>query len=53
MMTEQEREAYRAGVADKMHGFSRAITTCREAAKKGSKECAAYVRGYEGSGVGE
>ena len=52
-MNEQEKQAYQAGVTDKMNGYSAAIKRCKEAAKSGSKPAAAYVSGYENSGVGE
>lgn len=51
-MTEQEKKAYKNGVADKMHGYSAAIDQCRKMAKEGNKMAIAYVKGYD-SGVGE
>jgi hypothetical protein len=40
-------------VADKMSGFYGAIKVCKQAAKAGDENCAAYVKGFETSGAGE
>lgn len=52
-MSDTERQAYQAGVADRMHGYNQAIATCRKRAAAGDKACAAYVKGFEGCGAGE
>lgn len=52
-MSTKENEAYTAGVRDSMSGFTMAIDVCKAEAAKGDANCAAYVKGYEGSGVGE
>lgn len=52
-MSKSEKQAWDNGVTDKMMGYFAAIKRCKEAAKDGSKEAAAYVRGFENNGVGE
>jgi hypothetical protein len=52
-MTEQEKQAWRNGVEDKQHGYKNAIQQCRKMAKEGNEMAAAYVNGYDNSGVGE
>jgi G:T/U-mismatch repair DNA glycosylase len=52
-MNETQKKAYQAGVTDKMSGFYKAIAVCKRKAAEGDKNCAAYVKGFEGSGVGE
>jgi hypothetical protein len=52
-MTENQKQAYQAGVRDAMAGWTGAIKQCKAAAKAGDENCAAYVKGFEGSGAGE
>lgn len=52
-MSKEEKQAYNNGWNDKINGHNRAIAQCREMAKGGNKMAAAYVKGYDKSGVGE
>ena len=52
-MSKEEKEAYNNGWRDKIDGYKRAIQQCRKMAKEGNKMAAAYVKGYDNSGIGE
>jgi len=50
-MSAEEKAAWLDGVRDKMHGYRGAIAACKARSAKGDANCAAYVLGYDGSGV--